>query len=386
MKNRYLLFLPLFIFLNLPFSLFGEMETLKSAENKLRNLQTKLKNIRKEKKILKSKELDILTTLQNIDEELDLTNQILKQMEKKRQILSDNIDSLNIKIGRTDSLIIGHQIILMKRLRYIYKFGNISIFDILFSSYTFTDAINRLRYLTLIAKLDKRVYEEFKLLKSDLNKYKSDIERSIDQLNQLEKQTANELIEVEKEKTEKKKLLRTIRRKRSRQKKLESELLSSRRKLQRIIQKLETQRKKQKVKEKSYFGKLRKKLPWPIIGKVVSKYGRKRHPKYHTSTKNNGIDIKAPYNTPVAAVSYGEVVYADKFLGYGNVILIDHYGGYYTLYAHLSSMDVQVKDKVYQGEVIGRVGDTGSLKGSVLHFEIRVNGKTVNPLNWLINK
>ncbi len=386
MKNRYLLFLPLFIFLNLPFSLFGEMETLKSAENKLRNLQTKLKNIRKEKKILKSKELDILTTLQNIDEELDLTNQILKQMEKKRQILSDNIDSLNIKIGRTDSLIISHQIILMKRLRYIYKFGNISIFDILFSSYTFTDAINRLRYLTLIAKLDKRVYEEFKLLKSDLNKYKSDIERSIDQLNQLEKQTANELIEVEKEKTEKKKLLRTIRRKRSRQKKLESELLSSRRKLQRIIQKLETQRKKQKVKEKSYFGKLRKKLPWPIIGKVVSKYGRKRHPKYHTSTKNNGIDIKAPYNTPVAAVSYGEVAYADKFLGYGNVILIDHYGGYYTLYAHLSSMDVQVKDKVYQGEVIGRVGDTGSLKGSVLHFEIRVNGKTVNPLNWLINK
>jgi murein DD-endopeptidase MepM/ murein hydrolase activator NlpD len=362
------------------------METLKSAENKLRNLQTKLKNIRKEKKILKSKELDILTTLQNIDEELDLTNQILKQMEKKRQILSDNIDSLNIKIGRTDSLIIGHQIILMKRLRYIYKFGNISIFDILFSSYTFTDAINRLRYLTLIAKLDKRVYEEFKLLKSDLNKYKSDIERSIDQLNQLEKQTANELIEVEKEKTEKKKLLRTIRRKRSRQKKLESELLSSRRKLQRIIQKLETQRKKQKVKEKSYFGKLRKKLPWPIIGKVVSKYGRKRHPKYHTSTKNNGIDIKAPYNTPVAAVSYGEVAYADKFLGYGNVILIDHYGGYYTLYAHLSSMDVQVKDKVYQGEVIGRVGDTGSLKGSVLHFEIRVNGKTVDPLNWLINK
>ena len=49
-------------------------------------------------------------------------------------------------------------------------------------------------------------------------------------------------------------------------------------------------------------------------------------------------------------------------------------------------MDVQVKDKVYQGEVIGRVGDTGSLKGSILHFEIRVNGKTVNPLNWLVNK
>ncbi|RKX70886.1 peptidase M23, partial [candidate division TA06 bacterium] len=159
-----------------------------------------------------------------------------------------------------------------------------------------------------------------------------------------------------------------------------------RRKLQRIIQELETQRKKQKVKEKSYFGKLQKKLPWPIMGKVVSKYGRKKHPKYHTSTKNNGIDIKAPYNTPVAAVSYGEVAYADKFLGYGNVILIDHYGGYYTLYAHLSTMDVQVKDKVYQGEVIGRVGDTGSLKGSILHFEIRVNGKTVNPLNWLVNK
>ncbi len=367
-------------------NIYAKRETLSSAEAKLKDLQIKLNRVRKERKQLKSKELEILATLQNIDEEISITTQIIKEMETKKKLLMDNIDSLNIKITLTDSLINSHRTILENRLRYIYKFGQMNSLDVLFSSYTFADAITRIKYLTLIAKLDERVFEEYKNLSDSLKVYKSTLESNAQQLSVLEEQATSELASVEKDKIEKKQLLRDIRRKRSKQRKLERELIASRRRLQRIIQKLERERKSQAVTTKSYFGKLKGKLPWPVMGRVISRYGTKRHPKYHTATKNNGIDIKAPYNTPVAAVSYGEVAYADKFLGYGNVVLIDHYGGYYTLYAHLASIDVNIKDKVYQGEIIGRVGDTGSLEGPILHFEIRVKGKTVNPLNWLSRK
>jgi len=76
-------------------------------------------------------------------------------------------------------------------------------------------------------------------------------------------------------------------------------------------------------------------------------------------------------------------VYAGKFLGYGRVVLIDHDGGYYTLYAHLSEMRVALDQQVETGQVIGLVGDSGSLKGPILHFEIRKDGKPVDPLVYL---
>jgi len=382
MKDKFIILFVLFSLLFTAKTYCGR-ESISSAEAKLKALQKKLEKVRKERKKLKSQELEILATLQNMDEEMTITTQIIKEMETKKELLTENINDLNNKIAITDSLIDNHRSILEKRLRYIYKFGHMSSLDVLFSSYTFADAITRIKYLTIIAKLDERIFQEYKTLQDSLKSYKSNLENNAQQLSLIEEQATNELAAVEKEKADKKQLLREIRRKRSKQRKLERELLASRKRLQRIIQKLEKERKAQKVTTKSYFGKLRGKLPWPVVGKVISRYGTKRHPKYHTATKNNGIDIKAPYNTPVSAVSYGEVAYADKFLGYGNVVLIDHYGGYYTLYAHLATIDVNVKDKVYQGQVIGRVGDTGSLEGPILHFEIRVKGKTVNPLNWL---
>jgi len=102
-----------------------------------------------------------------------------------------------------------------------------------------------------------------------------------------------------------------------------------------------------------------------------------------TTVKNNGIDIKAPLGTPVHAVAKGKVVYNDRFLGYGNVVLVDHGKGYYTLYAHLQDIKVNLKDIVEKDQVVGSVGDTGSLEGPKLHFELRKNGKPVDPIPFL---
>ena len=98
---------------------------------------------------------------------------------------------------------------------------------------------------------------------------------------------------------------------------------------------------------------------------------------------NNGIDIRAPRGTPVRAVETGEVVYADYNGGYGLMVILDHDGGDYSLYAHLDRASVSIGQRVAKEQVIGTVGESGSLVGPKLHFAIRQGGRAVDPIGWL---
>ncbi|HSB60758.1 MAG TPA: peptidoglycan DD-metalloendopeptidase family protein, partial [Vicinamibacteria bacterium] len=131
------------------------------------------------------------------------------------------------------------------------------------------------------------------------------------------------------------------------------------------------------------FGTLRGRLPWPAEGHVVAAFGAQTHPRFGTRTFRNGIDIEAGEGTDVAAVHAGQVVYTGWFKGYGNLVILDHDNDYYTLYAHLADIVVKEGDDVRRGQRIGTVGDTGSLAGPRLYFEVRYQGKPVDPEQWL---
>jgi murein DD-endopeptidase MepM/ murein hydrolase activator NlpD len=107
------------------------------------------------------------------------------------------------------------------------------------------------------------------------------------------------------------------------------------------------------------------------------------HPRFGTRTFKNGVDIAAGEGTDVAAVYPGHVVYTGWFKGYGNLIILDHGNDYFTLYAHVADMLVREGDDVKQGQRIGTVGDTGSLAGALLYFEVRYQGKPLDPVEWL---
>jgi murein DD-endopeptidase MepM/ murein hydrolase activator NlpD len=125
--------------------------------------------------------------------------------------------------------------------------------------------------------------------------------------------------------------------------------------------------------------------PWtgvyrkPVEGPITSGYGMRMHPILGERRMHTGIDIGAPYGTPIKAAAAGRVIRADYYSGYGNCVILDHGGGMTTLYAHCSAILVSVGQDVEQGHVIARVGATGLATGPHLHFEIRQGGKPIKP-------
>jgi murein DD-endopeptidase MepM/ murein hydrolase activator NlpD len=123
----------------------------------------------------------------------------------------------------------------------------------------------------------------------------------------------------------------------------------------------------------------------PAAGVLSSRFSASRvHPIYHEALPHEGIDISAPFGTPILAAAKGVVTFAGWMAGLGNMVEIDHGFGYVTRYGHASKLLVRKGQEVSRGEVIGQVGSTGISTSSHLHYEVRVDGKPVDPLNYVI--
>jgi septal ring factor EnvC (AmiA/AmiB activator) len=133
----------------------------------------------------------------------------------------------------------------------------------------------------------------------------------------------------------------------------------------------------------SGFGALKGRLPLPTAGRIEVGYGKVVNPRFSTVTVQKGLDIRAPLGTPVHAVAAGQVAWAGWMRGYGNLLIVDHGDSYHTVMAHLGSLAVNVGEPVEAGQQVGEVGDTGSLKGAYLYFEIRQKGIAADPAVWL---
>ena len=125
------------------------------------------------------------------------------------------------------------------------------------------------------------------------------------------------------------------------------------------------------------------KFAWPMIGRITSPFGYRRNPLWGGVSLHTGVDIAAPYGKPISCADSGEVIYSGWWDGYGKAVVIDHGKGYTTVYGHMSRIYAQVGQMVTKGESIGLVGSTGFSTGPHLHFEIRVNGRPVDPMPYL---
>lgn len=128
----------------------------------------------------------------------------------------------------------------------------------------------------------------------------------------------------------------------------------------------------------------RGRLAWPVEGRIITAYGTEKNPQFNTVVMNKGVEIApAPGRSLVLAVHPGKVVFADYFQGYGNLLIVDNGMTYYTLYGHCAEFLAAVGEMVGAGQPLAVVGDTGSLKGECLYFELRFKTRALDPLQWL---
>ena len=131
------------------------------------------------------------------------------------------------------------------------------------------------------------------------------------------------------------------------------------------------------------FSRLKGKLAWPVQGRVAGDFGQ---PRGAGPVKWNGVLLEAPAGTPVRAVYHGRVAFADWLQGLGLLVIVDHGGGYMSLYGHNEALLKESGDWVEPGESIAQVGDTGGQARPGLYFEIRLNGEPVNPNPWIAKR
>ena len=159
-------------------------------------------------------------------------------------------------------------------------------------------------------------------------------------------------------------------------------LTESSKALEQLIMKLEREKKKteQEAVEKMAFTEKKNRLPWPVQGNIVMKFGRNKHPEFDTYIISNGVRIKTAGNCDVKAVSKGEIIFCGDFRSYGLMVIIDHGGGFYSVYGSLGDISVSDGAQVKAGGVIGELS---SGDDPVLYFEVRADGKVQDPLLWL---
>lgn len=351
-------------------------------QKELDKLKAKLSAVRTEIRQLEKQKVGTLVRIEKIDEGVSLTIKYIDEITSQASKEKTKIHELTKEIAKLEGKMNLRKDDLRKRLIRLYKWTPFYKLEILFSSKSLPEILSSSYYLQILVEDDQRAFFEFK---SDWKRYLTDKKMREDLITILEQrreEKETELRRLNEERKKKNDILDKVGRQEKEKRKMEKQLKSAQRKLEELIVGLE--KKRAKVKSGSnYLENYRGVLSWPCRGKVVTKFGKIIHPKYNTTTKNNGIDISAHYGDNVLSIAPGRVVYADRFMGYGNLVLIDHLDGYYSLYGHLAEILVSVGKEIIEGRIIGRIGESGSLSGPMLHFELRKDGKPVDPLAYL---
>ena len=343
----------------------------------LKKIRVEIRKNREHLARLKKEEKSILELIDRYDQDRELTEKYINLLDVQNRNLIVEIDTISLRITSLEKDIEMKKEEVKKDLIRLYIWRRFYKLDLILSAKSIPEVYQISWNLKLISRLGKMKIENYQALIEELQTAREEKKDLLFELAEIKKEKEAELDSLSRMISDKKELLASVRGEKQKRIQLDRELKNAQAKLEQMIEDLIAESKIVKP------APLPKNFPWPCKGEVISKFGKIRHPKYNTTTRNNGIDIRAEKGSPVYAVGSGRVSYSGRFLGYGNIILIEHKNGFYSLYGHLDKIMVRLADRVTTGQQIGTVGDTGSLSGPMLHFELRQGGKPVNPLVWL---
>ena len=343
---------------------------LEELNNKIEALDASIENNKNLQSETNVKIKNVQTSIRNLETEIDTLNTGIADTEKAIVDKTAELEVAELKILEKNEL-------LNDRLRVMYKTGTIGYVEVLFGAEDFTDLLSRIDMLQMVLVHDQNLIQFLKEQRDIIEQKKVELEAiKLDLVALFESKVSkqdelsvalNSLISY---KTD-------LSKDEAAMSEMEDQLLKEADQLTDIIKNLES--------AAAYIGG---EMMWPVPGNysISSLFGNRIHPISKEYKMHTGIDIQSARKTDFVAAQTGTIIFSNWFAGYGKAIIIDHGGGYTTLYAHLDVINVEVGQVVKKGQIIGKTGNTGYSTGPHLHFEVRMNGDYVDPLTYVKGK
>lgn len=322
--------------------------------------------------------------ISNAMERLILTQEELAEAKRKLAAIESRQQALSIKIRQNEAALAAKQkeydksrSVYKKRLRDIYENGQVNYLDVLLGAADFRDFSSRMYLLQRVIHRDFALIDRLEEQREALLQQKAELDDIRKQLAAAHAESQKEKEIVAQKTVERQKLYEQALAEKAQLDAEYEELQRNSQEITAMIQRMEQEGRM--MPQAGGTGQ----LAWPVNGEITSPFGWRVHPIWGTQIFHAGLDIGADYGDPVHAADSGTVVFAGWMGGYGNAVMIDHGGGMVTLYGHNSSITVGEGEQVSKGQTIALAGSTGNSTGPHCHFEVRIHGEVVSPLQYL---
>tara|TARA_B100000161_G_scaffold123790_1_gene87769 strand:+ start:179 stop:1369 length:1191 start_codon:yes stop_codon:yes gene_type:complete len=386
-----------------PFFVLNAQSSQRDYNEELRYQNDAINKMKKEIEELSSKlrkaNINETTTskrITNLDEEIALVNKLIQSLKKEETSNRNKVNVLKDRIKTKEDELELLRTRYEQRIVNTYQKGRVSDLEKVLSSTSWRQAVYRTQYLKIISSIEQKMTKDIENILLAINKDKLKLESLLRQSISLKRDKQKQMTSLRKMRIKREKELNRIRQDKSALANYMQEKSAGVKQLESIIKKVledkarsereERIRQQQQALKTKEFNLLKGQLPWPTEGRVISKFGKQWNSRLKTTTDNPGIDIKGQPGSPIRSTMSGVVTTITYIRGYGTTVIIDHGGGFYTVYSHVTNIQTQVDSEVRSGDVIAYMGDSGSVNGSKLHFEVWGKGQKLDPEKWLIKK
>ena len=362
--------------------------------SELDHLRKEIADYERKIKNTSDREKSEIERLNEIDEEISLVRNLIYRLRREEKIKEKSITQAEVTIEKKESEHTSLVNRYAKRVTHTYKKGRLSDLEKLLDAKSWRQAVYRAKYIKIISEHDRSLADEIRRNLVEIETKRTVMERELIDIRKIDEEKLSRKKWLEQRRRVRNKELGNLKRDRQKmsvalnqRKKAAQQMESiiSRLERERVarIAELERRRKEMELLGSVPFKELKGKLPWPIEGKVISRFGTYQNPNLKTVTENTGIDIHGSEGTEVRSIYDGIVTTVTYIRGYGNTVILDHGDGFYSVYTHVMDVEVEENSYVNARDIIAHVGDSGSLEGTKLHFEIWGNKDKLNPELWL---
>jgi murein DD-endopeptidase MepM/ murein hydrolase activator NlpD len=344
------------------------------VKDKRHKAQAELRRTRQEAHGVKLDINRVDANLENAREDLSLTEQHLKLAKNYSDVVSAELSVDTTHLMRTKGLV-------SRRIRRIYMQGNENALSTFSGTKSAGDVASRSYLMAAIERKDRSVFNQYIQLQKLVSEKKRQADRAVQDEKRLEAKQQSQTVAIATDRAQKAELLKDLQAKQSDLESMISQFESDERQIGNEIEAYERAMVSRLHGNGSHsLGNFGGRFLRPVGAVITSTFGMRYHPLLHRVRMHTGVDFGASFGTPIHAAATGVVIFSSYMNGYGHCVIIDHGSGFSTVYAHASRVFVSSGQRVRSGETIAAVGASGLATGPHLHFEVRVNGKPVNPL------